>query len=228
ARQKTLQVEPQMTLGRRLASPMLGPVHTVGHQLQRGRIHQVDHPLEAEGKPATPATSKTRTEILQVLQSLPKQLLCHDRVTLPIGIGKRVALGRSSPTNRREGSRVQRQSIANVVESQTMGQLREEQREHVTPGGVGARLLLDARLSGQLRDQVIGNVVANLTQNRQLTSRWLSALVFLFHDRACRTVPAESQRFLSSNTTHAVGRLWMRSVSAGPNRSAQLPMESVL
>src|SRR5438034_6416591 len=93
-------------------------------------------------------------------------------------MGKRVALGRSSSTNRREGSRVQRQSIANVVESKTMGQLREEQCEHVTPGCVGARVFLDASLSGQLRNQVFGNEVANLTQNRQLTSRWLLALVF--------------------------------------------------
>src|SRR6266566_3156433 len=133
-------------------------------------------------------------------------------------MGKRVALGRSSSTNRREGSRVQRQSIANVVESQTMGQLREEQCEHVTPGCVGARVFLDASLSGQLRNQVFGNEVANLTQNRQLTSRWLLALVFFFHDRACRTVPAESQRFFSSNTTHAVGRLW-KNLDAGPRQA---------
>src|SRR6266699_3503542 len=94
-------------------------------------------------------------------------------------MGKRVALGRSSSTNRREGSRVQRQSIANVVESQTMGQLREEQCEHVTPGCVGARVFLDASLSGQLRNQVFGNEVANLTQNRQLTSRWLWCFFFM-------------------------------------------------
>src|SRR5206468_10877463 len=49
--------------------------------------------------------------------------------------------------------------------------------------------------------------VANLAQNRQLTPRWLSALLFLFHDRACRTVEAERQRFFSSRTTHAVGWL---------------------
>jgi hypothetical protein len=38
----------------------------------------MDHPFEAEGEPATPPTPKTRTEILQVLQGLPKQLLSHD------------------------------------------------------------------------------------------------------------------------------------------------------
>ena len=118
---------------------------------------------------------------LQVLQSLLKELLSDDRVALAIGIGKRVALGRNSSTNRREGSRVQRQSIANVVEPKTMGQLRKEQREHVTPGCVGARLLLDASLSRQFRNQVIGNVVANLTQNRQLhlVGFWLWCFFFI-------------------------------------------------
>ena len=125
---------------------MLGPVHTIGHQLQSGRIHQMDHPFEAEGKPGTPPTTKTRTEILQVFQGLPKQFLSHDGVTLPIGIGKRVALRCSSSTNCREGSRVQRQRVTNVVESQTMGQLREEQRDHVTPRCVGARVILHASL----------------------------------------------------------------------------------
>src|ERR1019366_706125 len=182
--QKSLQVEPQMTFGRRLAPPMLGPVHGVGHQLNGGRIHQVDHPLETEGKPWPPPTTKTRTEIVQVLQSLPKQFLSHDRVTLPIGIGKRVALGRGRSTNRRDGSRVQGQSVANVVESQTMSQLREDQREHMAPRRVSARVILHASLSGQLRNQMIGNEVANLTQDRELTLRWLLLLAFLFHTPA--------------------------------------------
>jgi hypothetical protein len=33
---------------------MLGPIHAVGHQLNGRRIHQVDHPLETEGKEIFP------------------------------------------------------------------------------------------------------------------------------------------------------------------------------
>src|ERR1017187_6408807 len=183
-RQKTLQVEPQMTFGRRLAPPMLGPVHAVGHQLNGGRIHQMDHPLETEGKPGPPPATKARTETLQVLQGLPKQFLSHEGVALAIGIGKGVAFGRGRSTNGREGAGVQGQRVANVVESQTMGQLREEQREHVTPRRVSARVVLHASFSGQLRNQMIGNEVANLTQDRELTLRWLLLLVFCFHNRA--------------------------------------------
>ena len=48
--QKTLQVQPQMTLGGGLPSPMLGPVHTRGDQLDGGRVHHVDLPLELPHK----------------------------------------------------------------------------------------------------------------------------------------------------------------------------------
>jgi hypothetical protein len=65
-----------------------------------------------------------------------------------------------------------------------MGQLGEEQREHMAPRGVSARVILHAGFSGQLRNQMIGNEVANLTQDRKLTFRWLLSLAFLFHNRA--------------------------------------------
>jgi len=205
ARQKTLQVEPQMTLGRRLASPMLGPIHRVGHQLQGGRIHQMDHSFEAEGKPSPPPTAKTRTEILQVLQGLPKQFLSHHGITRAVGMGKRVALGRGSSTNRREGTGVQGQRVANVVESQTMGQLCEEQREHMTPRGVSARVILYAGFSGQLRNQMIGNEVANLTQDRELTFRWFLSLAFLFHNRALWHGAGQKPTFCSPKTPSPYG-----------------------
>ena len=203
--QKTLQVESQMTFRRRLAPPVLGPVHTVAHQLEGGRIHQMDHPFEAEAEPAAPPTAKTRTEILQVLQGLPKQFLRHDGVPLAIGMGKRVALRWRGSTNRREGARVQRQRVANVVESQTMGQLCEEQREHVTPGRVGARVIRHACLPSQLRNQMIGNEVADLTQQSEPTLRWLLFSAFCFHNRALWHGARQKPTLLSSETPSAYG-----------------------
>jgi len=131
-----------------------GPVHTVGHQLQGGRVNQMDIRLKRKANRPPPAT-KARTEILQVLQRLPKQFFSHDGVTLPIGMGESIAFGRSSPRIAERG-RVQRQSVTSVVEAQTMGQLREEQREHMTPGGKSSRVILHASLAGQLRNQMIG------------------------------------------------------------------------
>src|SRR5574340_1593278 len=144
----------------------------------------MDHAFEAEGKTAPPPTAKPRAEVLQVFQGLPKEFLRHRGVALAVGVGKRIAFGRCSATNARQRARVQRQCIAHIVESEAMGQLREEQAEHVTPGGVGAGVVLYAGLSGQLWHEMIGNEVANLAQDRELTLRWLLLFGFVFHDRA--------------------------------------------
>src|SRR6266566_5305385 len=170
----------------------------------------MDHPLETKGKPGPPTAAKAGTQTLQMFQSLPKQFFGQRRFALPVGVGKGIALGRGGAANRRQRTGMQLQSIADIVQSQAMCQLRIEQRDDVTPRFKGSRLLLHLCLPGQLRYQMIRNPVANLAQNRQLTPRWLLALLFLFHDRACRTVAAESQRFFSSRTTHAVGRLWIK------------------
>jgi integrase len=62
--------------------------------------------------------------------------------------------------------------------------LGEEQREHMTPGRVGARVIRHACLPSQLRNQMIGNEVADLTQQREPTLRWLLFSAFCFHNRA--------------------------------------------
>src|SRR5713226_1281396 len=194
-----------MTFSCRLTSPMLRPIHTVGHQLQSGRIHQMDHPFEAEGKPATTAASKTRTELLQVLQGLPKQFLSHDRVTLAIGIGKRVALGRSGSTNRRERSRVKRQGVTNIVEAQTMSHLREEQGQHMTPRCISPRVIRHTSFPCQLRNQMIRNEVADLTKDREATFRWLLFLAFCFHNRALWHGAEQKPTFFLSKTPLGYG-----------------------
>src|SRR6266516_2636004 len=204
---KTFQVQPQMTLGRRLAPPMLGPTHAVGHQLNGGRIDQVNHPFEAQGKPWPPATAKAWAQALQMLQHLPEQLLSHGGVAQPIGMRKGIAPRRAGSADRRQGTGMQLQSIADIIQSQAVGQLRIEQRDDVAPRFIGPRLLLYFCFAGKLWDKVIRNPVANLAQNRQLTLRWLLAFVSVFHVRACRTERAESQRFFSSTSTLAVGRL---------------------
>jgi hypothetical protein len=74
ARQKTLQVQPQMQLGRRLAPPVLRPAK-VGHdQLDRRGIHRMDRSLKTAQRSTSP-TSKSRGGLLQVLQDSAEQSL---------------------------------------------------------------------------------------------------------------------------------------------------------
>src|SRR6266404_1868463 len=89
--------------------------------------------FEPENKPGTPSATKARAQTLQVFQGLPKQILSQRRIALAIGIGKAIALGCGGSANRREGTRVQGQSVTDIVEAQAMSQLCEDQCEHMTP-----------------------------------------------------------------------------------------------
>src|SRR6266404_1871689 len=50
ARQKTLQIQTQMTLGRGFAPTMLGPIHARSDQRNGGRVHQANLAFEPTGK----------------------------------------------------------------------------------------------------------------------------------------------------------------------------------
>src|SRR5262245_5496231 len=57
AREKTLQVQPQVAFGGCLATTMLGPVHARGDQLNGRRVHQMDRSLELPDKSLPGATT---------------------------------------------------------------------------------------------------------------------------------------------------------------------------
>src|SRR5260370_40104833 len=65
-----------------------------------------------------------------------------------------------------------------------MSQLSIEQCDNVTPGFIGACLLLYLGFACQLRNQMVRNPVANLAQDGELRLRWLLFLGFVFHTRA--------------------------------------------
>ena len=133
---------------------------------------------------STPPAGKTRRKLLQVLQGLPKQFFRHTRVPLAVSIGKRIALRCGGSTNRRERSRVKRQGVTNIVEAQTMTHLCEEQCQHMTPRCISPRIIRHSSFPCQSRDQVIRNEVADLSQDREATFRWLLFPAFCFHNRA--------------------------------------------
>ena len=79
---------------------------------------------------------------------------------------------------------MQPQRVADSVEPEGVGQLREEQAHDVTPGLESAAPLLGPVLSGQGIDQMGGNQIAQLAQERELTPRWLAGDGFL-HGLPC-------------------------------------------
>jgi len=177
-RQPAVQVEAQVHLGRRLAPPVPGPVHAVGHQLHGRGVHGVDPDLEApQQAPAPAAGGEGRPDLLEMPEGGPEELLGEGRAALPVGVGERVARRRRH-AEAPEGRRLQAQPVAHVVEADGMGQLGEEHRRHMAPGAEAAGLLLDPRLPRQAVERSQRNVVEKLLEDDHIAAGWRSAFVF--------------------------------------------------
>ena len=95
--------------------------------------------------------------------------------------GRRRSCSPGWPANRRQGTRVQPQRIAHVVESQGVGQLGVEQADHMAPRPKRPGLGVYPGVPGQLRHEMSGNEIAELMQQRKIAARWLEVL----HGRPC-------------------------------------------
>ena len=80
------------------------------------------------------------------------------------------------PANRRQGTRVQPQRVATVVESKGVGQLGVEEAYHMTPRAKRAGLGVCPGVPGQMRHKMSGNEIAELLQQRKVAARWLGVL----------------------------------------------------
>jgi hypothetical protein len=63
---------------------------------------------------------------------------------------------------------VQSETIANVVETDGVSELRVEKTNHVTPWGEASRLLVDFVLGGETTDEMSWNELAELRENADL------------------------------------------------------------
>jgi hypothetical protein len=98
-------------------------------------------------------------------------------------------------TNRRQRSGMQPQRIANIIETQCVGKLCLDQTGHMTPRTEGSTLFLHCMGTDQARDQMIGNQIAKLPQQRKLTGGWLTYVCLFMPYLVAMPQPA-SQLFL--------------------------------
>jgi len=84
--------------------------------------HQLNHALEAEGKPRA-RSRQNRGEEFPSGEHGIEEILGQLGGAFPVGGGQRVLAGRGRPTYRRERSRVQAQGVTDIVESDGVGQL---------------------------------------------------------------------------------------------------------
>lgn len=92
-------------------------------------------------------------------------------------MGEGVFGGRSGTPDGSKLGGVMGQPVTDIVETDGMGEWGIEQGYDVTPWAEGARLLVDAILTGDFRDEVLRNELAKLTQYDGIALGWL----FVFH-----------------------------------------------
>src|ERR1043166_1707519 len=161
----------------RFAAPMFCPIHAIVHQPDDGRVHGVHTPLKAPQAPGAPA--KLRAGGLQVGKNGPKELLRHFGIAHFIGVRESIGTGSNCPAKSRKRTAEKTQRITHVVETYGMSELRVDQGNHMAPRSKGSRLLLHTRRSGQFRNQMRRNPVANLAKN--FKSMTALAWIVFFH-----------------------------------------------
>jgi len=132
--------------------------------------------------PALATLAEAGALLLQMFEHRPEHLLGQARRAALVGIGKIIAARRRGSTHRGKWTRMQPQTVADIVEPQRARQLREEQRSHMAPRAEGATKPLHPGLARQLRRQVIRYQIANLPKNAELMTDWRGARSF-FHTR---------------------------------------------
>src|SRR5258705_11007573 len=130
---------------------MLGPIQTLSYQFDGGRIDNLNRTLKPESKSGPTALAKARLQASQMLQRVVRQLFAQARVPRAIGVRQTVLAGRGSSANGRKRTRVQRQSITDIVESQTVGQLGIKQADHMAPRTKRSALIFNPQLPRQTR-----------------------------------------------------------------------------
>ena len=125
-RQETLQIQPQMTLGRSLAAAVFGPVQTRGDEFDGRRINDVNGAGEAPGPAVARTPIQRRTQTAQVREHPPEQRLGQGGVAFLVGVGETVLARRRGSAHGRERPRVQAQAVTHIVETDGVDELRVE------------------------------------------------------------------------------------------------------
>src|SRR5690625_445975 len=123
-----------MHFGSCFPSSVLGPVHAVGHKCDRRGIYCVDGAFKSSRQLWIAASrAKFFKTILQCCESFPEEGFHHLAVAVFVGMGKPVSAGRCSSPNRLEFCCMVTESIADIVETDRMGELTVKQTHNMAP-----------------------------------------------------------------------------------------------
>ena len=193
-----MEVQAKMAFGRGFATPMFGPVHAVGDQLNGRGVNHMNRPFEAMGKtPVAFPGDESGRGVLKMREHRVKELLAQFPAANLVGVGKTVATWRLSRPNAHELAGIEPEPVTDIIEAQAMRQLGVDQGNHMAPRAEGAGLLVDAGLSRQAGNQMRWNEIANLLEDAELATRWLG-LGFFFTPAEWQVQTQSGQRFFNS------------------------------
>src|ERR1700710_1973732 len=129
--------------------------------------------LKTKSKTRLVFASKSWLQLFQMLQHGIEKSLPQFWIAGAIGVRKRVFVRSFGRSHRRKRPGMQSQSIAHVVEAQTVSELGIEQSNHMTPRTKGPCLLIYASLARQSGHQMWRNKIAKLVENGEPTRGWL-------------------------------------------------------
>src|SRR5208337_2684178 len=109
---------------------------------------------------------------------------------------------------------MQLQAITQIIQPDTVGQLRIQQANRMAPRTESARPILRAGLPGYLRDPVLRNEIANLAQDVKSAACWFDC--FLFHPCRVAGLNRQANTFLQ----FPVGWLWKCFMTVAALRTA--------
>jgi len=150
---------------------MARPVDARQRELQRRRIHREDPALESEDESRVLAVlGEPGARGLQVFEHPPIQVLGHGRVAGAVGVREGVAGGRRRAADPHEFGVVDRQPVADLVQTQRVRRMAVHQRQHMA--GLGESARVDFVLPLQHGNHVARNQVAHLPEHGTITACW--------------------------------------------------------
>lgn len=170
--QVAVQVQPQVHLGGGLAAAVFGPVHAVGDELHGGGVHGMDPDFETPQQSlALAGAGEIRARVLEMAEGGPEQFFDEQGVALLVGVGEGVARWRGD-AEAGERRAFEPQPVADVIEADGVGELREEHRREMAGDAEGAGLGIDSRLAGVAADQMARNEIEHLLEDDHIRAGW--------------------------------------------------------
>ena len=112
-----------------------------------------------------------------MIENLPEEFLRDVRGARLVGVRKVVAARRRGPAHRTQRPGVQRQNVADIIQTNGMRELCEEQPHELAPVRKGAGQSFRSLFPYHLREHMTRDEVAHLPEHRPLAAdRWSRAI----------------------------------------------------